>query len=173
MHWVLCASSFCACRALSWQGKPDACKYLTIRLFAVSTFPLVFERRVHRVYSDTADSSVTPSNSHAPCFLQSRSSHVLITHFIRSHWTASATPLFLIGNMLPPASLLWILFLFFFSPSHRLIHSAEASLRYWQQQYLNVLRTHLISRLASVCFFLNHTSIWLLHRKLIHSSLFG
>lgn len=84
------------------------------RSFAAPTFPPVLERRVHRVYSDTADSSVTPPNSHAPCFRQSARDHVLITRCLRFHWFLSATPLFLIGNMLPPARALWILFLFFF-----------------------------------------------------------
>lgn len=73
------------------------------RSFAAPTFPPVLEHRVHRVYSDTADSSVTPPNSHAPPFSQSASDHVLITRCLLFHWSFSATPLFLIGNMLPPA----------------------------------------------------------------------
>lgn len=103
-----------AARALGKASQTHA-SVSQFRLLAVSTFPPVSVHRVHRVYSDTADSSVTPSNSHAPRFLQSAHSHVLITHCLRYHWTESATPLFLIGNMLPPASLLWILFLVFFS----------------------------------------------------------
>jgi len=84
------------------------------RSFAAPTFPPVLEHRVHRVYTDTADSSETPPNSHAPRFSQSASDHVLITRCLLFHWSVSATPLFLIGNMLPPARVLWILFLFFF-----------------------------------------------------------
>lgn len=84
------------------------------RSFAAPTFPPVLEHRVHRVYSDTADSYVTPPNSHAPRFSQSASDHVLITRCLLFHWSIPATPLFLIGNMLPPARVLWILFLFFF-----------------------------------------------------------
>lgn len=83
------------------------------RLFAAPTFSPVCVNRVHRVYSDTADSLVTPPNSHAPSFLQSAHDHVLITRCLPSHWLAAATPLFLIGKMLPPAILQWILFLFF------------------------------------------------------------
>lgn len=84
------------------------------RAHAAPTFPPVHERRVHRVYTDTADSCVTPPNSHAPSLHQSALDHVLITRCLHVHWSVSATPLFLIGNMLPPARLLWILFLFFF-----------------------------------------------------------
>lgn len=85
-----------------------------LRALAVPTFPPVHERRVHRVYTDTADSCVTPPNSHAPSLHQSASDHVLITRCLRVYWSISATPLFLIGNMLPPARLFWILFLLFF-----------------------------------------------------------
>lgn len=69
------------------------------------TFPPVHERRVHRVYTDTADSCVTPPNSHAPSLYQSALDHVLITRCLRVYWFKFATPLFLIGNMLPPTRL--------------------------------------------------------------------
>lgn len=84
------------------------------RSLAAPTFPPVHERRVHRVYTDTADSCVTPPNSHAPSLHQSDFNHVLITRCLRVYWSIFATPLFLIGYMLPPARLFWILFLLFF-----------------------------------------------------------
>lgn len=85
-----------------------------LRALAAPTFPPVHEHRVHRVYTDTADSCVTPPNSHAPSLHQSALHHVLITRCLRVYWSKFATPLFLIGNMLPPARLFWILFLLFF-----------------------------------------------------------
>lgn len=95
---------------------------------SVSTFPPVLESRVHWVYTDTADSCDTPPNSHAPRLGQSSSDHVLITRCLHLHWSISATPLFLIGHMLPPASLLWILFLFFFL---LLLRPWSTQLRLW------------------------------------------
>lgn len=53
-----------------------------------------------------------PTATH-PYFLQSSRCHALITRCLACHWSRSHTHLFFIGSMLPPASVLWILFSFF------------------------------------------------------------
>ncbi len=50
--------------------------------------------------------------SHAPPLRQSRAYHALITRRPSHHWSRSHTHLFFIGGVLPPASLLCILFSF-------------------------------------------------------------
>lgn len=90
--------------------------YFNDLLKAVVTFRPVSRHAVHRVCSDTADSPDTPTHSRALHVLQSRRWHALITRPFAHHWSSGHTCSFFIGSMLPPASLLWILFFYFFPP---------------------------------------------------------
>lgn len=56
----------------------------------------------------------TPSTIKHPAFGQLRGEHVLNTHRLACDWPVTATPLTLIGCVLPAARLMWGLFLRFF-----------------------------------------------------------
>lgn len=109
--------------ALSCWSWPDTLRrYSLLSTIRATTFRLVFMLAVHRVYGDTVDSPTRPPTATHPYFLQSPRCHALITRCLACHWPRSHTHLFFIGGMLPPASVLWILFSFFLY----LFHSAEA-----------------------------------------------
>lgn len=48
--------------------------------------------------------TATPTNGHAPCFLQPPGDHALFTRSLASHWLPLRTHSILIGRVLPPAT---------------------------------------------------------------------
>lgn len=65
--------------------------------------------------------TATPTNGHAPYFLQPSSEHALFTRSLLSHWPTLRTHSIVIGRVLPPAGAcceFCFSFFFLFSPPH-------------------------------------------------------
>lgn len=87
------------------------------RAVCVPTFPPVGSARgrVHRVYCDTADSRPRPPTATHPAPGQWRGAHLAATRRLAPDWPPAATPLPLIGCVLPAATAPALLFLCVFT----------------------------------------------------------
>lgn len=87
------------------------------RAVCVPTFPPVgcARGRVHRVYCDTADSRPRPPTATHPTPDQWLDAHVVATRRLAPDWRPVATPLSLIGCVLPAATAPALLFLCVFT----------------------------------------------------------
>lgn len=114
----------CSCSLHASRARPRGCRGPASRLSASQPFPQFARAAGFTGFTLTPlTPRPRPPTATHPASDQWRRGHVLITHRLAWDWPGPATPLPVIGCVLPPARLLWILFLCFFL---FFFHSAEA-----------------------------------------------
>lgn len=105
--------SICSCSLHASHARPRGCRGPAPRL--VQPFPQLGRAAGFTGFTLTPlTPRPRPPTATHPASDQSHRGHVLITHRLACDWPRPATPLPAIGCVLPPARLLWILFLCFF-----------------------------------------------------------